>query len=251
MIELNTIYNESCLETLKKIPDRSIDLVITSPPYNMNLRIKNGKYCKRHGGKNDVISNKYVDEFKDDLTIEEYNKFHSHVLDELLRTSELIFYNIQLLTGSKRSLFKMIGDYSDVLKDIIIWDKGSYIPATQPQVLSKQVEYILVFDNDYPISRQFRNKGKFKSTLSEVFHVKREINNCHGATFPEALVSKILRNFSEPGDIVYDCFSGSGTTCKVCAEMNRNYIGSELSKKYYDYSIDRLKTIQRGLFNGE
>ena len=47
MIEINKIYNEDCLDTLKRIPDNSIDLVITSPPYNMNLRIRNGKYCSR------------------------------------------------------------------------------------------------------------------------------------------------------------------------------------------------------------
>ena len=106
-MKLNHIYNESCLVTLKRIKDNLIDTVITSPPYNMNLRIRNGKYCSRQIVKE--LTTKY-DNFTDNLDIDEYNKFHSQVLSELLRVSKLVFYNIQLLTGNKRSVFKMIGE---------------------------------------------------------------------------------------------------------------------------------------------
>ena len=68
-IELNKIYNESCLDTLKRIPDNFIDLVITSPPYNMNLRIRNGVYCSRQIVKE--ISTKY-EGFADNMSIEDY-----------------------------------------------------------------------------------------------------------------------------------------------------------------------------------
>ena len=88
-IQLDKIYNESCLETLKKIPDNFIDLVITSPPYNMNLRIRKGEYCSRQIVKE--ISTKY-EGFSDNLPIEEYFEFHSNVLKELLRVSNLVFY---------------------------------------------------------------------------------------------------------------------------------------------------------------
>ena len=79
-VQLDKIYNESCLETLKKIPDNFIDLVITSPPYNMNLRIRKGEYCSRQIVKE--ISTKY-EGFSDNLPIEEYYEFHSKVLKEL------------------------------------------------------------------------------------------------------------------------------------------------------------------------
>ena len=91
-MKLNHIYNESCLVTLKRIKDNLIDTVITSPPYNMNLRIRNGKYCSRQIVKE--LTTKY-DNFTDNLDIDEYNKFHSQVLSELLRDSKLVFYNIQ------------------------------------------------------------------------------------------------------------------------------------------------------------
>ncbi len=105
-VKLNKIYNEDCLKTLSRIPDDFVSLVITSPPYNMNLRIRNGKYCSRQIVKE--FSTKY-DGFSDNLPIDEYNRFHMKVLRELIRVSALVFYNIQIVTGSKRSVFKMTG----------------------------------------------------------------------------------------------------------------------------------------------
>ena len=146
--------------------DDSVDLVVTSPPYNMNLRIRNGEYCSRQIVKE--ISTKYT-EFDDNLPIEEYNKLHSKILKELIRVSSLVFYNIQIVTGSKRSVFKMIGDFSDHLKDIIIWDKGNSQPSIQNQVINRRTELILVFDKDYPISRQYRKKGNLREGPSRIF----------------------------------------------------------------------------------
>ena len=68
MIEVNKIYNENCIETLRRIPDNFVNLVVTSPPYNMNLRIRNGKYCSRQIVKE--FSTKY-EGFDDNMPIEE------------------------------------------------------------------------------------------------------------------------------------------------------------------------------------
>jgi site-specific DNA-methyltransferase (adenine-specific) len=240
-MKLNKIYQEDCLSTLKKMKDDSIDMVITSPPYNMNLRIRNGKYCSRQIVKE--ISTKYT-EFSDNLPIDEYNKLHSDVLRELLRVSDLIFYNIQIVTGSKRSIFKMIGEFADNLKDIIVWDKGYGQPAMQNQVLNRRTELILVFEKDYPISRQFRTRGKFaRGKLDDIWEIKRERSKgeSHGAIFPQELVSTILENFSEEGDIIYDPFMGTGTTAVVAKQLKRKFIGSEISQKYIDIAEERMK----------
>jgi site-specific DNA-methyltransferase (adenine-specific)/modification methylase len=83
--------------------DKSIDIVVTSPPYNMNLRIMNGKYCSRQVTKE--FSTKY-NEFSDNLPIDEFYKLHSSILKELIRVSDIVFYNIQIVTGSKRAFLK-------------------------------------------------------------------------------------------------------------------------------------------------
>ena len=232
-IELDKIYNESCLETLKKIPDNFIDLVITSPPYNMNLRIRKGEYCSRQIVKE--ISTKY-DGFADNMPLEKYYEFHSQVLKELLRVSNLIFYVVQVVTGSKRSIFKMIGEFNENLKDIIVWDKKHAEPAIQQQVLNRQSELILVFENDYPVSRQFRSASFKRGKLNDIWQIDRNRNNgktrdkSHGATFPEKLVATIIENFSNKGDKIYDPFLGTGTTAVVAKKMKRKFIGSEILK---------------------
>lgn len=238
-IETDIIYNESCIETLKKIPDESIDLVVTSPPYNMNLRIRNGKYCSRQVVKE--FSTKYSG-FSDNLPIEEFYKFHSQVIGELLRTSKIIFYNIQVVTGSKRAFFKIIGDYSDYLKDIVIWDKEVAQPAMAPGVFNRQSELILIFDSKNAISRQFKDYYFDRGTLNDVWKIKRgkKVVNSHGATFPENLVHHILKNFSSEGDVVYDPFMGTGTTAVVCKKLNRRWIGSEINEEYYKIIQERL-----------
>ena len=233
------IYNEDCLETLNKIKDDSIDCVITSPPYNMNLRIRNGKYCSRQIVKE--LSTKYSN-FNDNLPIDEYNKFHSKVLKELLRVSKVVFYNIQILTGSKRSIFKMIGDFNEQLKDIIVWNKGVSQPAMHQQVLNKQTELILVFETDYPISRQFKYANFKRGTLSDIWNIKREntTNKNHSATFPLNLIRKILINFTNENNIIYDPFMGTGTTAIACLIEKRKFIGSEIDKEYFEAANKRI-----------
>lgn len=245
-IELNNIYHEDCLKTLKRIDDQSIDCVITSPPYNMNLRISKGRYHSRQIVKE--FSSKYSG-FDDNLPIDEYFKFHSKVLKELLRVSKVIFYNIQIVTGSKRSIFKMIGEYHEFLKDIIVWDKGHSQPAMQKQVLNKRCEFILVFETDYPISRQFRYANFERGTIEDIWKIKRgkKINKNHGATFPEELVTKIIENFTNENEIVYDPFMGTGTVAMVCKKLNRKYLGSELTKDYYDFSVNLIKEYDKNL----
>jgi len=237
---INEIFNESCLDTLDRLPDKSIDLVITSPPYNMNLRIRNGEYTSRQIVKE--FSTKYTD-FSDNLPIDEYYDFHKQVLQELLRVSSLVFYNIQIVTGSKRAFFKLMGDFSDSLKDVIVWDKGYAQPSMQIQVINKRTELILVFDTDYPISRQFREMGRFgRGTLDDLWEIPRARGktNKHTAVFPEELVSRILENFSKEGDVIYDPFMGTGTTAIVAKRMNRLFIGSEISEEYCRIANDDL-----------
>jgi len=240
---LNKIHVESCLDTMKRMSDDSVDLVVTSPPYNMNLRINKGKYCSRQIVKE--ISTKYED-FADNMPIDQFYDFHKEVLSELLRVSNLVFYNIQIVTGSKRAFFKLIGDFSENLKEIIVWDKGHGQPAMKEQVLNRRSELLLVFEKDYPISRQFRTATFQRGTLDDVWMIQRERRKTavnHGATFPEKLVERIIENFSKTGDVVYDPFLGTGTTVYVASKLGRAYVGSEISREYADIALERLQDI--------
>jgi site-specific DNA-methyltransferase (adenine-specific)/modification methylase len=246
-MELNKVYNENCIQTLERFEDNSIDIVITSPPYNMNLRIRNGSYCSRQIVKE--FSTKY-EGFDDNLPIDEFYQLHSKIISELLRVSKIVFYNIQIVTGSKRAFFKIIGEFSEQLKDIVIWDKGVAQPAMSSGVLNRQSELILVFEKENAISRKFSKFNFERGTLSDIWTISRgrKVDKSHGAVFPEKLVSTILENFSDEGDIVYDPFMGTGTTAVVSQKLKRKWVGSELSQTYCELITKRIQEIEVGLF---
>jgi len=244
-VEINKIYNENCLDTMRRMPDNFVDLTITSPPYNMKLKVHNGKYqhiLSSSPWAADDARTKYCGDFEDSLPIEDFYKIHSEIVTELLRISKMIFYNISIVAGSKRAFFKIIGEYSDFVKEIIIWDKGHGQPAISPGVLNRQSELIIVFDNSTAINRTFSKCNFDRGTLSDVWKIARgkKISKHHGATFPEELVQKIVENFSDEGDLIYDPFMGTGTTGHVASLYKRNYIGSEISKNYCKVAEERI-----------
>lgn len=244
MLELNKIYNEDCLSGLKKMPDSSVDLVFTSPPYNMNLRIRNGKYCSRQIVKE--ISTKYQN-FSDNLPMDEYFDFNKQVIEELIRVGGLVFYNVQFLTGNKVALFKLIGHFSEVLKEVIIWDKVNGQPAIQEGVLNSQYEVILVFDKKNAISRKFNDAQFERGTLSNVWNIKRgkKYSPNHGATFPEELAERVILNFTNENDVVLDSFSGLGTTAVAAIKTGRKYVGFEIDEEYWKLSQERISECTR------
>jgi site-specific DNA-methyltransferase (adenine-specific) len=232
--DLNIIFNEDCLDTMKRYPDDFFDLVLTSPPYNMNLRIRNGKYCSRQI-KQEEFSNKYKN-FSDNLPIEEFYKLHTNILTELLRISKMVFYNYAIVTGSKKAFVKIINDHVDYYKDEIVWDKCHGEPSMQHGVLNRRTEKIVIFDKYNGISRQFKKCNFDKGTLDDIQCIKRQRrkDKINGATFPDKLVETVFSNFIEQGNKIYDPFLGRGTTCIIAKEMGINYVGSELDKEQFE-----------------
>lgn len=241
-IEVSRIYNEDCMETLSRVEDQEIDLSITSPPYNMNLRIRKGEYCSRQITKE--FSNKY-EGFTDNMPIDDFYSHHFNRLGMLIEKSKLVFYNISIVTGSKRAFFKMIGSFHDYLKDIIIWDKGYGEPAMQTGILNRQSELILVFEKSNAISRQFKDAPFKRGTLSDLWTIPKERSKVkgHAAVFPEVLIENILVNFSQEGDIVYDPYMGTGTTAVVAERLNRRWFGSEINSEFCKAANQRIKVL--------
>lgn len=243
------IYNEDCLVTLSKMGNQSVDLVVTSPPYNMRTRVRNGEYAKREKGQH--FSKKY-EHFGDDLTIGEFYSLHKKVLSELIRVSRVVCYNIQIVTGSKEAFFKIIGEFSEYLKDIIVWDKGHGQPAMHDFVLNSCYELILIFESDKKKGRMIQNAKWERGKMNNIIRIKpsKSKTKGHGAVFPERLVSELILSFSSEGDLVYDPFGGTGTTAKVSQTLNRKWIISEISEEYCKIIKERIRPIliQKKLF---
>ena len=199
MVEIDRIYNEDCLEGMKQMPDNMVDSVITSPPYNYNLRIHYGEY----GGRSVNDHNKYGKTFKDDMPMEEYFKWQRDCIAEMLRISKgPVFYNIQMLTGNKVALCQLLGHYATQVKEIIVWDKINAEPAIHDGVLNSIWEFIIVFDKTDAISRQFKVFNAGKGKLANMIRINKNTNRQninHNAVSPMLLPQKIIHYFTPMG----------------------------------------------------
>lgn len=229
-MKINKIYNEDCFETMKRMEDNFIDITITSPPYNT-------------GGQNAQTgrNRKLYNEYKDNLSDEEYYDFIKNVINELLRvTKHYVFFNFQILTKNKSCYLKLMGEFSDNIKDVFIWKKQAIAQVVKGKMATGfEIVLILGKDNEmkypynnFPQNNYVPNIQSFKKT--QTFH---KINN---ATMPVTMADYFIYYFSKEGDLIYDCFAGMGTTACASVKNNRNYIGSEITKEYIELSNKRL-----------
>jgi len=235
-----TLIQGDCLEKMRDIPDGSVDLVVTSPPYNMRTRVRNGKYTTRE--KSEHFSKKY-DNFDDAMSIDNYYMFHKSVINEMLRIAKTIIYNIQIVTGSKEAVFRLIGDFNKEIKDIIIWDKGHGQPSMHKGVINKATELLLVFDSTVSAGREISNHNFERGKLSDIWRIPRErsVIKGHGAVFPTMLAEMAVVNFSKEQGIVLDPFMGSGTTGVACVNTGRDFIGIEQDAEYFKIAEHRIQ----------
>jgi site-specific DNA-methyltransferase (adenine-specific)/modification methylase len=236
---MNEIRRGNCLELMKKMDENSVDLIFTSPPYNMRTRVRKGEYTTRE--KSEHFSKKY-EHFDDALSIKEYEDFHTDVLKECLRLSKITLWNIQIVTGSKEAIFKIIGKFATSIKDIIIWDKGHGQPAMHEGCINRATELIIIFEQNASAGRTLKTYNFERGMLEDIWRIKRGKSiKGHGACFSIDLAKKAILNFTKEGDTVLDPFTGSGTTNVACKETNRNCIGIELSKEYCEIATKRLE----------
>jgi site-specific DNA-methyltransferase (adenine-specific) len=236
---INQVIQGDCLEVMKSFGDNSIDMVLTSPPYNMRTRVRNGKYTTRE--KSEHFSKKYK-HFDDALSIDDFYTFHSKAIKEMLRISKVVIYNFQIVTGSKEAFFRIVGDFNKDIKDIIIWDKGFGQPAMHEKVLNSGYEMLLVMEDDKRAGRVIQNASFKRGEMQNILRIGRgkKIFDIHSACFPLELAETIIKNFSNENDTILDPFAGSGTTCLAAKNLSRNYIGIEISQEYIDIINKRL-----------
>jgi DNA modification methylase len=242
VIELNKIYNEDCLTTMGRIEDSSIDLIITSPPYNKgywssNRNLNNGFKTK----------SRRIDygEYNDDLDPIEYEKNQIKVISECLRilkpTGSLFYNHIDILNKHQTIHPKWV--YNFPLKQTIIWDRRN-TPKLDKSYFFPINEYIFWIQKDNK-SRVYFNRHNAIMNKS-IWSMSSDNKNKFAAPFPKSLPMNCILSCSKENDIIYDPYSGSGTTCLSAKELNRNFIGSEISKEHSEKSI--LRILQPNLF---
>ena len=259
-LELNRIYCMDCLEGMKQMSDKSVDLTVTSPPYN-NLREYKG----------------YSFNFEE--TAKELYRVTKDGGVVVWVVGDATINGSETGTSFKQALyFKEIGFN---LHDTMIYHRQGCFPMDEHYRYWQDFEYMFIFSKGKPLTfnpikkKSSRKAGskihrrvlvenvKGKSLVSRTAHGNKSLsnvwhfdcggNNCstndkeafgHPAIFPEELSENHILSWSNEGDLVLDPFSGSGTTAKIAIINERQFIGFEISSEYCEIAEKRIKKAQ-------
>jgi DNA modification methylase len=242
---INTIFNEDCLTGMKKIPKKSIQLIFTSPPYNMTKR----QDCY----------NKRYDIYDDYKPIDEYVKWIVDIFKEyekILKDNGTVAFNMSYGTNNPQLPYIVISQIlaktNFTIIDTIVWKKNNALPNNiSSNRLTRICEFVYVFTKKGYEKKSFMNKSISSYRKTQPIYISidnfiRAKNNDnyiseHQATFSKEFVNKIISIYSKKDDIVMDNFMGIGTTALSCYDLERKYVGFELSKNFFDISIERTK----------
>lgn len=208
------LFNDDCFNVLKTFEENSVDISFTSPPYN---RKRNDKY-KNY---NDNLDNYFL--------------FLCKFTDELLRiTKKWVFINIQTNYYNRSDVYKFIGNYADKIQNIIIWEKSNPLPASGNSI-TNAIEYFIVLGNKSLKSNTTYTKNIITTS------VNTQMTKIHKAVMKQEVSDWFIEKFTCEGDVILDPFMGLGTTGISCKKMNRNFIGIEIDKEYFDLAEKRIE----------
>ena len=247
-MEINKFYNEDCLDTMSRMSDNFIDVVLTSPPYNMT---------KRKGGYAD--KGKRYDMYNDWKSENEYTLWTTKIfnnIDRVLNKNGVILYNFSYSIENPSLPYIMVSEIikntNFVIADTIIWKKNNSVPhPASYNRLHRVVEFVFVFCraseikdfNCYKKITKISPSGqKYYEIIDNLIIAKNNdgVNKMNKATFSTDLCSQLLNIYTKEKDIVYDPFMGTGTTGVACKQLKRQFIGSEISSEQVKYSEERL-----------
>ena len=243
----NKIYNMEAIKFLKRIPDESIDLILTDPPYNISklnndtdksklriLKLRRKKPIKRYFGAWDMKERR------------EFLRFTKSWLYECCRTLKDGGTIISFFSKEDINFLGWTGKrYNIRSRTIMTWHKRNCAPSIRKRDYLSTCEFIWI-----------GSKGKKPWTFN--FKRQKEMHNfyeslnrsIYGQTIhpnekPLKLIRHLIEIHSNPEDLILDCFVGSGTTAIASNELKRNFIGCELDKEYYDIAVKRFETAKK------
>ena len=217
------------------MPDKSIDLVVTSPPYNLKNSSGNGMKDGRGGKWSNAALIKGYATYDDNMPYDAYCQWQKACLSEMMRLLKddgAIFYNHKwrVQNGLIQDRREIVADFP--VRQIIIWKRKGGINFNAGYFLPTYEVIYLIAKKDFKLAPKANSYG-------DVWEFKQEQNNTHPAPFPVALIDRIIS--STTGRIVLDPFMGSGTTAVVAQGLGRDFIGIELSEEYCRMAEARIE----------
>ena len=240
---MNVIYNEDCILTMNKMEGKSVNLILTSPPYNMTKR--KGGYADKQPRYD--IYNDWKDENEYlQWTVNIFNHF-----DIVLKENGVILYNFSYSTENPSLPYKVIAsilnDTPFTIADTIVWKKSNSVthPASYNR-LNRTYEFVYVICrktelttfqcNKKVVSVSKKNQNYYEIIDNFIYAKNNDgANPYNKATYSTELCDQLINIYTKENDIVYDPFIGTGTTAISCIKNNRYYIGSEISENQVNY----------------
>ena len=218
MIKLNQIYNEDCLETMKRMPDNFVDLILTDPPFFMPASHYQSRVSwGRSFGDLSILGQYFM------IVAKEYKRIikdNGHVLVFCNDESYPVFYPV---------VYNM-WDFTKLL----IWDKTR---IGLGKIFRHRHELILWVSNK---GAKVNNDGKVHSDILEYAPTLSKDRD-HPVQKPVELLSELIIVLSSKDGMIYDSYVGSGTTLQAAQRLGRNWIGSEINPEYCDIANKRIK----------
>ena len=263
--QLNQYYIEDCIDTMNnRIPDNSINLVLTSPPYD-DIRSYNNNYCFDFESVAKLLTQKLVVGgvivwVVADATIKGSETGTSFKQALYFKNECGLYLHDTMIFKKNTTSFpaKRTGKrYSQIFEYMFVFSKGS--PKTVNLICDKKNKWAGTTNFAKQKSDRDKNdnlvlKSKFKPipdfspryniwtyVTGKGFSNTDDIAYKHPAIFPEPLANDHIITWTNPGDIVYDPFTGSGTVLKTAKKLDRNFIGSEINQEYEYIIKERLK----------
>ena len=224
---------------LKQIPDESLDLAITSPPYNLKNSTGNGMKDGRGGKWASAALIEGYATHSDNMPHKKYVKWQREVLTEMMRVLKpngAFFYNHKW-----RVQAGLIQDRQDIVqgfpvRQIIIWQRAGGINFNKGYFLP-------TYEVIYMIAKPHFKLAPKANAVGDIWTFPQEMNNKHPAPFPVALIDRIIN--STKAKLVIDPFMGSGTTALSTKKLKRNFIGIDIAKEYCRLARERLKDFKK------
>lgn len=235
---INRMTCGDAVEVMKGIPDGAVDLVVTSPPYNLKNSTGNGMKDGR-GGKwaNAALQNGYT-HHDDCMPHEEYVQWQRDCLTQMMRIipeDGAIFYNHKwrVQAGLLQDRQDIVGGFP--VRQIIIWKRKGGLNFNAGYFLPTYEVIYLIAKPKFKLAPQANAHG-------DIWEFMQEMNNEHPAAFPVSLINRIVS--STTSKIILDPFMGSGTTAVSAINFGRSFIGIDISPEYCEMARNRVKQHQ-------
>lgn len=229
------LYNENCFNLLGKIKSGSIDLILIDPPYNIS---RDSNFASGE------LTGRDVDRFRISIDFGEWDSNFEHKNMDILSKefyrvlrkggTLICFYDLWKISYLKESFenakFKQLR--------FIEWIKTNPVPINSKVnylTNSREIALLAVKGGSPTFNSEYDN-GIYKYSICQ------DKGRFHPTQKPLKLIEELLLKHSNENDLVLDCFSGSGTTAVACIQNNRNFIGCELNKDYFDKSLERINS---------